>query len=266
MSDSLNRYSKLIEKVFFDNYTDGVEELYFYRDELQPAADKLGIELPKNLGDVIYSFRFRNEMPTALINLQPSGREWVIELAGREGRRTRYRFALRSNNRIVPRQDMDVIEIPDATPEIIRMYTLDDEQALLAIIRYNRLIDTFLGITTYSLQNHLRTTVKGVGQIEIDELYIGVDKHGCHYVVPIQAKGGTDQIGFVQIDQDIKFSTQKFPDLRCRAIAAQFLTDDTVVLFELIVKDNELRVVEERHYRLVGGDVIDRAATFRYRV
>jgi len=161
---------------------------------------------------------------------------------------------------------MDVIEIPDATPEIIRMYTLDDEQALLAIIRYNRLIDIFLGITTYSLQNHLRTTVKGVGQIEIDELYIGLDKHGCHYVIPVQAKGGNDQIGFVQIDQDIKFASQKFPDLRCRAIAAQFLSDDTVVLFELVVKEDELRVVEERHYKLVAGDILDRSATTRYRV
>jgi len=113
----------------------------------------------------------------------------------------------------------------------------------LAIIRYNRLIDIFLGITTFSLQNHLRTTVKGVGQIEIDELYIGLDKHGCHYVIPVQAKGGNDQIGFVQIDQDIKFASQKFPDLRCRAIAAQFLSDDTVVLFELVVKEDELRAL-----------------------
>jgi len=266
MSETSNRYTKLIETVFFDHYSKGAEELYFYRDELKPTADRLGIELPKNLGDVIYSFRFRNEMPSTLIELQPEDREWVIELAGREGRRTRYRFALRSTNRIVPRDDMDVIEIPDATPEIIRMYTLDDEQALLAIIRYNRLIDIFLGITTYSLQNHLRTTVKGVGQIEIDELYIGLDKHGCHYVIPVQAKGGSDQIGFVQIDQDIKFASQKFPDLRCRAIAAQFLSDDTVVLFELVVKEDELRVVEERHYKLVAGDSLDRSATTRYRV
>ena len=27
-----------------------------------------------------------------------------------------------------------------------------------------------------------------MGQIEIDELYIGMDKRGCHYVIPVQAK------------------------------------------------------------------------------
>ena len=55
---------------------------------------------------------------------------------------------------------------------------MSDEQALLAKIRYNRLLDVFLGISAYSLQNHLRTTVLHIGQIEIDELYIGLDKHG----------------------------------------------------------------------------------------
>lgn len=259
-----NRYAALIEDIFFQRYKDGAEELYFYRDELKPTAEKLGIELPKNLGDVIYSFRFRTDMPQALLDLQPEGREWVIELAGRKDRRSRYRIALRSDNRIVPRTDMAMIDIPDATPEMIRLYALDDEQALLAIIRYNRLIDIFLGIASYSLQNHLRTTVKGVGQIEIDELYMGVDKHGCHYVIPVQAKGGNDQIGFVQIDQDVKFAAQKFPGMRCRAIAAQFLSSDIVVLFELTVEGEELKVVEEKHYRLVQSAEYDPSKSLRY--
>ena len=106
----------------------------------------------------------------------------------------RIEFASKTT-RIEPNKSLVIIKLLDSTPELIRAYALDDEQALLAIVRYNRLIDTFLGLTTFSLQNHLRTTVKGVGQIEIDELYIGLDKRGCHYVIPVQAKGGSDQIG-----------------------------------------------------------------------
>ncbi len=116
----------------------------------------------------------------------------MIELAGR----SKYRFKLFKEARIVPNQNLVSVGIPDATPEVIRAYKLDDEQALLAIVRYNRLIDTFLGLTTFSLQNHLRTTVEGIGQIEIDELYVGLDKRGCHYVIPVQAKGGKDQSGW----------------------------------------------------------------------
>jgi hypothetical protein len=157
------------------------------------------------------------------------------------------------------------IAIPDATPELIRAYALDDEQALLAIVRYNRLIDTFLGLTTYSLQNHLRTTVKGIGQIEIDELYIGLDKHGCHYVIPVQAKGGKDQIGVVQTTQDVRYVDQKFPGLRCRPIAAQFMNASIVALFELTLVGDEVKIVEERHYKLVPADSLDQAAIRSYR-
>ena len=61
------------------------------------------------------------------------------------------------------RQEFRLREIPDATPEIILSYALSDEQALLAKVRYNRLLDIFLGITTYSLQNHLLNHPGDVG-------------------------------------------------------------------------------------------------------
>ena len=261
MARQPSRYKALIEKLFFDRYTDGATEFVFYRNEIEPAAKALDIELPANLGDVLYSVRFRTPFPESVLAMQPEGLEWVIELAGRG----RYRFKLLTINRIFPRDDLVVTDIPDATPELIRAYALDDEQALLAIVRYNRLIDTFLGLTTYSLQNHLRTTVKGMGQIEIDELYIGLDKHGCHYVIPVQAKGGTDHIGIVQTAQDIRFAEQKFPGMRCRAIAAQFMKDGEIALFELMLKDDEVKVVEERHYRLVPADKLDGDAIRLYR-
>ena len=260
MAKKPGRYQALIEKIFFDHYTDGATEFVFDRTEIKPAAESLDIELPANLGDVIYSFRFRTEFPERVIATQLDGMEWVIELAGRG----RYRFNLLTINRVFPREDLVVIDIPDATPELIRAYALDDEQALLAIVRYNRLIDTFLGLTTYSLQNHLRTTVEGMGQIEIDELYIGLDKRGCHYVIPVQAKGGTDHIGIVQTAQDIRFAEQKFPGMRCRAIAAQFMKGAEIALFELTLKGDEVRVVEERHYRLIPANRLDQDAIRNY--
>lgn len=261
MAKALNRYGSLMEKVFFDRYEDGATSLDFMREDIEDAAASLDVKLPKNLGDVLYSFRFRNALPARIVATQPEGMEWVIELAGR----ALYKFSLVKANRVLPREDLVRIDIPDATPELIRAYALDDEQALLAIVRYNRLIDTFLGLTTYSLQNHLRTTVKGIGQIEIDELYVGLDKRGCHYVIPVQAKGGKDQIGIVQISQDIRFVEDKFPEMRCRAIAAQFMENEVIALFELTLQDNEIKVVEERHYRLVPAKKLDRDAIRDYR-
>ena len=261
MAKSPNRYGALIEKIFFDRYSEGVTELEFARTDIEDAAEVLGIKLPKNLGDVLYSFRFRAALPEHIVETQPEGMEWVIELAGRAV----YKFRLVKINRVLPREDLVTISIPDATPELIRAYALDDEQALLAIVRYNRLIDTFLSLTTYSLQNHLRTTVKGIGQIEIDELYVGLDKRGCHYVIPVQAKGGKDQIGIVQTSQDIRFVEEKFPGMRCRAIAAQFMDAQVVALFELTLQNDEIKVVEERHYRLVPAEKLDPGMIRDYR-
>ena len=255
-----NRYKILIEKIFFDHWSKGETEVGFVRDEIKQKAKQFDIELPDNVGDVPYSFRYRIGLPKSIVETQPKGLEWIIEGAGK----SKYRFRLVPAMRIRPRKDMVRIAVPDATPELIRAYALDDEQALLAIVRYNRLIDTFLGLTTYSLQNHLRTTVKSIGQIEIDELYIGLDKRGCHYVIPVQAKGGKDQIGVVQTTQDIKWVEQKFPGMRCRAIAAQFTKDGVIALFELTLQGQEVKVVDERHYQLVPADQIDKDAIRNY--
>jgi len=261
MSGNRNRYSALIEKIFFDRFEPGATVCAFARQDIGDAAADLGIELPGNLGDVIYSFRFRSELPESILSTQPEGMEWIVELAGKG----QYRFNLTKIARIVPRVDLAVVDIPDATPGLIRIYALNDEQALLAILRYNRLVDTFLGLTTYSLQNHLRTTVREVGQIEIDELYIGLDKRGCHYIVPVQAKGGKDKIGVVQTAQDIRYAEQNFPGVRCRPIAAQFMDNGIVALFELTLSNDEIKVVEERQYRLVPANKLDPDAIRDYR-
>jgi hypothetical protein len=154
-----NRYKILIDRVFFSHWTEGIAEFEFARDELETTAVEMEMKLPKNLGDILYALRFRIGYPDSIVATQPDGQEWIIEGAGR----ARYRFRLVKAIRILPNENLTRTPIPDATPELIRAYALDDEQALLAIVRYNRLIDTFLGITTYSLQNHLRTTVKGIG-------------------------------------------------------------------------------------------------------
>ena len=153
---------------------------------------------------------------------------------------------------------MIAIKIPDATPEIIAAYALSDEQALLAKVRYNRLLDIFLGLTTYSLQNHLRTTVKSMGdsQIEIDEVYVGVNRHGEQFALPVQAKGGNDRLSVVQTAQDIACCKEKFPGLTCRPISAQFMADDVIAMFELALDGEDVKLVEEKHYKLVPSDQI----------
>lgn len=259
------QYTSIIAHIFFAHWKKGLEEFEFHRDELVEAALAVGVDRPDNLGDVIYSFKFRRPLPERILATAPKGTSWMLEGAGLG----RYRFRLLKigTSTIKPRSDIAAIKIPDATPEIIAAYALGDEQALLAKVRYNRLIDIFLGLTTYSLQNHLRTQVKSMGQIEIDEIYVGVNRNGAQFVIPVQAKGGSDKLSPVQTMQDVACCDAKFPDLICRPISAQFIDGKdgkVIALFELTVENGTALIVEERHYSLVPADRIDATTKRQY--
>jgi len=157
-------------------------------------------------------------------------------------------------------------KIPDATPGMIVRYALSEEQELLARLRYNRLIDTFTGITCYSLQNCLRATVAGLGYVETDEVYVGVDRRGSQYVIPVHAKGETEALNTGQVERDIALANEKFPGLLCRPIGAQFIDDSLIALFEFELTDVGVRKWREHHYRLVSYDEMSGEVPERYRL
>jgi len=252
----------IIEKLFLMHYSEGKTEIPFSREEFSHMASQLGITSPKNLGDIVYSFRYRTELPDSINNTAPVGKHWVILPHGRG----HYRFSLATLPRIVPSALLVEIKILDSTPGVILKYSLNDEQSLLARLRYNRLIDIFTGLTCYSLQSHLRTSVKDMGQVETDEVYIGIDKHGVQYVIPVQAKGRADNIGVVQIDQDIAMCMQKFPGLICRPIASQLIEENLIAIFEFERTSEGVRISEERHYRLVSPDQLTPEEIESYRI
>lgn len=256
-----SRYDRLIEKVFFNNYSDGATEVFFERDEFAAVAKKRRIVLPKNLGDIIYSYRYRNKLPKAITELLREDEEWVIRSVGRG----KYVFARSALHQISPNPRLSKIKILDSTPEVIHRYSLSDEQALLAIVRYNRLIDIFTGVACYSLQSHLRTFVQDMGQVETDEIYVGISKSGEQFVIPVQAKGAKDSVGIIQVEQDLALCESKFPSLRCRPIAAQFVENDLVALFEFQMSEGQVSIKEERHYRLVPNDDLTDEELVAYR-
>lgn len=259
------RYARLLEQIFQERFSPGCASVAFAREDIEIAAQNLGIQLPKNLGDLIYSFRYRVDLPESIRAKAPPGKQWVIRPAGR----SRYSFEAVDPGAAVisPNRVLTEAKVPDATPGVVAMYALNDEQALLAILRYNRLIDVFTGVASYSLQSHLRTTVPSIGQVGTDEIYVGVDKRGAHYVFPVQAKGGRDNINVVQIEQDFALCAAKFPGAICRPIAAQFMEENLIALFEFEQSDDRVAVSSERHYRLVPHEDVsqDDLRTYRAR-
>lgn len=249
----MKKYDSIIQAIFTEHYTAGASSVTFDREELSEKALALHIQIPKNLGDVVYSYKFRKNLPEEIARTAPQGYYWRIRNAGR----SHYEFVLEKGvDFIAPDPMLATIKIPDATPSIVKKYSASDEQALLAILRYNRLIDIFLWVTCYSLQNHLRTTVEGIGQIETDEIYVGIDQRGQQLIIPVQAKGGNDRIGVTQIEQDIALCRQKYPELICHAIACQFITRDEIAMFSFSMEDDRVVKNMEQRYKMIDAALI----------
>jgi len=241
-----SQYLPIIERIFFNHYVMGEETVTFNREEINSAADALGVARIKNLGDLLYYFRHRHSLPQSISDLAP-GKNWVIV----DESESVYRFEIRDDVHVIPNPLLTVIKIPDSTPGVIRRYALDDEQSLLAMLRYNRLLDIFVGTACYSLQSHLKTRIDG-SQTETDEIYIGIGRNGAHYVLPLQAKGHKDKLGIVQIERDFRLCAMKFPDLIARPIGAQFMKENVIALFDFVKDDLDgVRVLNEQHYCLV---------------
>jgi hypothetical protein len=248
----IDQYAKIVEWLFVKNYTKGAGEIPFDGEEFKTVAGKLGFDLPDDLGNVLHAPRYRNELLRSIAKRAPAGRQWVIQQVGKG----KYAFLARKPSAITANGWMVEEKIADATPGIIAKYAMSDQQILLAKLRYNRLVDIFTGLTCYSLQSHFRTTLEGMGQVETDELYVGFNRRGVHYAIPAQAKGGTERLNVVQIEQDIAVCAEKFHDLVCKPIAAQFMADDLIALFAFEEGEKGIGIYAEKHYRLVPPDSV----------
>lgn len=262
---------QIIEWIFAQRHNPGDDHVTFTRDDLISAAAALGAPRPKNLGDIVYSLRYRVPLPDSIRRTAPPGREWAIFPGGNAV----YTLRTVPFNLIEPRKGLRTIRLPDATPGVISKYSLTDEQALLARVRYNRLLDVFAGLACYPLQSHLRTTITipnaidgkpSSSQVETDDVYVGLDENGAHYILPVQAKGGSDSLSVIQIWQDLRVAEQKFPDLIARPVAAQFMEQSVIALFEFQESNNQITIAREHHYSLVPPEELDSAELSAYRI
>jgi hypothetical protein len=222
-------YTQLIVQVFKTLYRDGDQRVDFETSDIRRAADELNTRMPQNISALVYAFSHRDILPPELVSKTPLDRMWVLRRAGRG----KYRLQVMLAQAIYPDPNLVETEVRDATPQLVAENLTEDEQALLSRVRYNDLISKFTGVTAYSLQSHYRTSLPDWGQVEVDELYVGM--------------------------QDLALCQQKFPELICRPIGIhRVVIDDRmnglIVMWELDQQENWIRIIAQKHYRLVTPD------------
>lgn len=137
-NESLKEYDQVILRVFQQVHveSEGQARLPFTKAYIERAVIELGLEI-RNIPDIVYTYRTgRSPLPKAI---QAHG-HWAIDAEGKG----KYAFVrlTRSPYVDIP-ADIETTFILDATPQIVLKYQSTDEQAILARIRYNRLVDTF---------------------------------------------------------------------------------------------------------------------------
>ncbi len=226
-TQALSQYDEVVLEVFLCHYQKGATYLKFRKDELTEACRKHGITV-RNIPDIIYTYRARRILPARIL----ATGHWAIEPAGRGA----YAFRLLRNppHFEIPFEDYAPVEIYNALPEVVEGLLRQDEQSLLTRILYNRLVDIFTGLTCFHIQNHYRSFVAGMGEVELDALYVGVNKTGTLFVLPIEAKSQaeSEMIGRIQVSQMAKLVRQDFPELCRRILAAKALADGTIAMVE----------------------------------
>ncbi len=223
----LSQYDHVILEVFQCHYREGADRLVFRKDELAEACLKHGITV-RNIPDVVYTYRSRRSLPMAIL----AKGHWAIEPCGRGA----YAFRLLRNpsHFSLPFADYAPVDIYNAIPEVVEGLLRQDEQSLLTVILYNRLVDIFTGLTCFHIQNHYRSFVAEMGEVELDAVYAGVDRSGTLSVIPLEAKsqGESEMIGRIQVTQMAKLVRQDFPDLGRRMLAVKALADGTIGFVE----------------------------------
>jgi hypothetical protein len=245
-----NRDEVLI-RVFRERYKPGMTEVLFSMDDIRKSIEEVGRSSSgyreKNVADLRYQYSSgRRPLPEEINSLGP----WMISGRGK----AQYAFVkLKSEPTIEIQGDLATIFLPDATPEIVLEYAGTDEQGLLAKLLYNRLLDIFLQISCYHLQNHWRTSIKNKGQCEIDDLYVGLNMVGKQFVVPIEAKCRGENLSKTQVVQMIDFARDRYPKLIMRPVGVQEMKDGSIVLLEFSPAEHpdEIKIKEIRRYKLV---------------
>ncbi len=242
------QYDIVILTLFLRHYQPGLKRLIFQKDEIEDVCQELNIKV-RNIPDIPYTYRVRRNLPKEILKTG----HWAIESVGKSG----YAFIMLENP---PRfdirfQDYEPINIFNAIPELVDGLLRTDEQSLLTKLLYNRLIDIFCELTCFHIQNHYRSFVNEIGEVELDAIYAGVDKLGNLFIIPIEAKSqaDNDMIGRIQISQMVLLVKQEFHELTCRILAVKELSDKTIGIVEFNDKTNpdEVRILSISRYRLI---------------
>ena len=240
-------YTPVLLAIFKRKYVEGAERIAFTLDDVRAELAAQGVEA-RNAPDLIYRMKSRTRLPD---EIQSAGYK-ILEITSRG----QYALVRGVSTLIDYPDESDVVELEDRTPPVVRKLLYEnlgdvDEQGLLSVLRYNDLFSSFLGVPSYHLKSHVRRSVPGVGQAEVDDVYIATGQ-GDTTIVPVEAKAKDDPVNRTQITMQIRYAHHAFPGHPVRPLTVKLFETGVVLFMEFnpTTLPNELRIVRHRFLKL----------------
>lgn len=246
-------YGPILLQIFTSRWRQGASTVLFTLDDVRNAAEALSLEI-RNPADLVYRMRSRTVLPREILDKG----FFILRAIGRG----KYQFEKGSSTLFQPLDSIAITTI-DITPLPVRRLlpaamSEMDEQALLTIVSYCKLLDHFTGLTIYRLRNHVRKSVPGIGQAELDAIDVGVALRDDEspVIFPIEAKAKADALNRVQIFNMVQYASFYFPSMVVRPLAIKVDDDSLIHIMEFNApsKAADLRIIRSSSYILTLSD------------
>jgi hypothetical protein len=191
------------------------DHIDFPRHFLLEQAKKRNIGNP---ADIVHRFKGRGALPEELVAMGFAGLEAID--------RDTLRLVRYSPNIALPTKLSKPLLVRNLVPTSVWEAGFPrDEQALMAITRYSRLVAFLLGLQDCNhVVTHWKTRLVDGTQVEIDDFYLGSEPtRGRQVAVPVEAKLRADQIQAGQIVGGSRLARERYPSAQVVPVAFAYL-------------------------------------------
>ena len=245
-------YTPILLAIFRRKYKPGMTAVTFTLEEVRSELAAAGLKA-RNVADLVYRMKSRTVLPEEIT----SKGFRLLEITGRG----LYALTIAESTLISYPEPTpsEIVEIQDRTPFPVRRLLADDfgktdEQGLLNVLRYNDVLSHFLRVQVFHLKGHVRRSVPGIGQVEVDDVHValsgGLDDPLI--IVPVEAKAKDEPVNRVQIAMQVKYANYAFPGLMVRPLTVKLFENGLVLLMEFNPSTTaaDLRIVKSGYYRI----------------
>jgi len=248
-----SKFASVAERLFFGRYTGDVSEIEFGRGDFVAAADEFGYTVEDQLGDFYVAYGFKQPLPRSIRATAPPNFEWRLlnDISDR------YRFALRTQFRVVPDNMLAEYRVNDVTAGKRKPCGVMNECELFDLIHENRLVENFTGLRFRARETNVRVaTPIGYGTLMtlpviIDDLMFGESQRRTQYTMPVYFVSDAEPLITQQVELAVRFLRTSYSEYICLPLVVQGLGEDIVVLLSLETACDGLRKGPERRTRFI---------------